>query len=96
MQAIDASMGVVPPEQEELTGEAWTAEVERRLQQMYEKGTYDPTPINLSAKVRACVFLSLILFSSFFLPIPRTHSSISSYHPHHRRSWRGSSGWTSS
>ncbi len=47
-QAIDASMGVVPPEQEELTGEAWTAEVERRLQEMYEKGTYDPTPINLT------------------------------------------------
>lgn len=45
-------MGVVPPEQEELTGEAWTAEVERRLQQMYEKGTYDPTPINLSPQVR--------------------------------------------
>jgi hypothetical protein len=42
------SMGVVPPPEEELQGEAWTAEVERRLQQMYEKGTYDPTPINMT------------------------------------------------
>lgn len=52
-------MGVVPPEQEELTGDAWTAEVERRLQQMYEKGTYDPTPINLSPKVRTYGWMRL-------------------------------------
>lgn len=41
-------MGVIPPEQEELQGAEWEAEVEKRLQMMYEKGTYDPTPINLT------------------------------------------------
>lgn len=49
-EAVDMSMGVIPPEQKELSGEAWTAEVERRLQEMYEKGTYDPTPVNLTPK----------------------------------------------
>ncbi|TFJ86307.1 hypothetical protein NSK_002515 [Nannochloropsis salina CCMP1776] len=49
-EAVDLSMGVIPPEQEPLSGEAWTAEVEKRLQEMYEKGTYDPTPVNLTPK----------------------------------------------
>lgn len=49
-EAIDSDMGVIPPETEPLSGEAWTAEVEKRLQDMYERGTYDPTPINLTPK----------------------------------------------
>lgn len=49
-EAVDIGMGVIPPETEPLSGEAWTAEVEKRLQDMYERGTYDPTPINLTPK----------------------------------------------